>query len=269
MVNHLNLSLDTYSNARMHALSAASHALVQVQPSSNWPRLLSNQQSNKMLDITYHSTKLMKKDPTSYTEWREHTEQRFTTLSLVSGSTEHYVSPSGRFALDVSVYSAGEGSWNYSRGVLKDAISSKVIADIKRNYAMFWYCWVMQEQDEYLICGEDYQGYNVINLNNGTNLLTFPPEALKGMGFCWAAVHPSPDGKILAVEGCYWGSSYELVFVDFSDPMKSPLPELKRFANLDTVEKWISHSEFRFTAYEDEDENPPSRSMVWSRGSTQ
>lgn len=207
----------------------------------------------------------MKKDPVNYTKWREQTEQRFNTLSPVGDSNEHHVSPSGGFTLDVSEYGAGDGSWNYSRGIVKAAGSGKVIADIKRNHSMFWHCWVKQEQGEYLLCGEDYQGYNVIDLNNSVISFTFPPEALKGMGFCWAAVHPSPDGKTLAVEGCYWACPYELVFVDFSEPMKSPLPELQRFENVDAIEKWVSQSEFRFTAYEDEEETPPSRTVIWKR----
>jgi hypothetical protein len=205
--------------------------------------------------------------PKNYVEWREDVLNKFDNRTLVDGSNEHHISPSGLFTLDISEYRGSDDSWSYSRGVVKEAGSSKVIADIKRNYPMFWYCWVKQEQGEYLLCGEDYQGYNVIDLHNTNNSFTFPSGALEGMGFCWADVKPSPDGKILAVEGCYWGCPYELVFVDFSDPMRSPLPELQRFAYLGVTEKWINEGEFRFTLYDDEDENPSSRPIVWSRES--
>jgi hypothetical protein len=85
--------------------------------------------------------------------------------------------------------------------------SQEIIADIKRNHALFWRSWVLQGDNEYLLCGEDYQGYNVIALNGvncGRNVFTFPPEAVDGRGFSWTAVKPSTDGKTLAVDGCYW-----------------------------------------------------------------
>lgn len=205
--------------------------------------------------------------PKNYVEWREDVLKKFDNRTLVDGSNKHHIAPSGLFTLDISEYSGSDDSWSYSRGVVKEAGSAKVIADIKRNYPMFWYCWVKQEHGEYLLCGEDYQGYNVIDLHNTNNSFTFPSEALDGMGFCWADVKPSPDGRTLAVEGCYWGCPYELVFVDFSEPMRSPLPELQRFANLGISEKWINEDEFRFTVDDDEDENSPSTPIVWSRAS--
>ena len=209
---------------------------------------------------------LVKKEPSDYAEWREETERRFDSLTVLAGQDEHHVSPSGRFTLDISEYGAGDGSWNYSRGIAKAVETGKVIADVKRNYGDFWHCWVKQKEDEFLLCGEDYQGYNVIDLNTCANAFTFPEEAFKGMGFCWAAVYPSPDGTVLAVEGCYWACPYELVFIDFSDPMKSPLPLLQRYAQLDVIEGWTDNLGFRFTAYDNEDENPPSRPVVWARG---
>jgi hypothetical protein len=39
MANHLNRNPGIRSSARMHAQSVASHALVQVQPSSSWPQV--------------------------------------------------------------------------------------------------------------------------------------------------------------------------------------------------------------------------------------
>jgi hypothetical protein len=152
--------------------------------------------------------------------------------------------------LQISEYTAGDGRWSYSRGVVRDLQNDGVVADIVRNYGMFWFAWVTQTGREFLLCGEDYQGYNVLELSTGLSVLTFPTEAYEGMGYCWAAVHPSPDARTLAVEGCYWACPYSVTFYDFSDPTASPLPELARFEDLDKVEGWVSPSAFKFTAGE-------------------
>lgn len=86
----------------------------------------------------------------------------------------------------------------------------------------------------------------------GTNIVTFPAKAFKGQGFCWAAVHPSPDGRTLGVEGCFWACPYELVFFDFSEPNKSPLPELHRVQDLESFGGWLNSAECRFTVGEGE-----------------
>ena len=98
-----------------------------------------------------------------------------------------------------------------------------------------------------LFRSEDYQGYNVIDVKEGTNTLTFPIEAYKGMGFCWGSAYPSPTGQLLAVEGCYWGGPNEIVIYDFSNPSCSPLPELARAEETLQARGWLSDSEFEFT----------------------
>lgn len=208
----------------------------------------------------------MKKNSARYIKRRKCIEQKFNALSPMHDSRKQYVSPSGHFVLEVMRYGGCvDGSWDYSRGIVKNASSNQTIAEIKRNCPSFWHSWVTQGTEEYLLCGEDYQAYNVVHLNQPATSLTFPPEAWEGLGFCWAAVHPSPDGKTLAVEGCYWACPYELVLMDFSAPMHSPLPELQRFANVAEVIGWVNDSTFQFTV-ENEDENLPDRCVTWHRG---
>ncbi|AEG02904.1 hypothetical protein [Methylomonas methanica] len=189
----------------------------------------------------------------SYTEWREEILEHFAKMFLDKTSTEVHVSPSGVFSLEISTYSGWKDSWNYSRGILRYVATGQVITDIIRNYGMFWFTWVVQQTGrEFLLCGEDYQGYNVIEPALGTNIVTFPAEAFKGHGFCWAAVHPSPDGRTLAVEGCFWACPYELVFFDFSEPQRSPLPELHRVQDFESFGRWLNSDECSFTVGEGE-----------------
>lgn len=122
---------------------------------------------------------------------------------------------------------------------------NEVIADVRRNYGIFWHEWCEYSNGfEYLLCGEDYQGYNVINLDRQTNNSFFPDSAYEGHGFCWAKVFASPGGNFLAVDGCYWACPYELVLYDFTEPDLLPLKELTRIDDLRDSEGWINENTF-------------------------
>jgi hypothetical protein len=145
----------------------------------------------------------------------------FKQDNLVKDSGKIEVSPSGKYELLTSKYTTKEGCWNYSRGIIRNR-GGGVIADVKRNYSHFPFCWVEDHQSghDYLVCGEDYQGQTIIELDTGNRKDYLPEEAKKGFGFCWVSVHPSPNKNILAVNGCIWAGPYEVLFVDFSNPMK-------------------------------------------------
>ncbi len=201
-------------------------------------------------------------DPTmTYSEWRTRIEERFASMAPVPDSRKRHLSPSGRYELEVCEYTAGETTWNYSQGTVRRSEDASQVANIRRNYGLFWFAWVVNDSEESLLCGEDYQGYNVINLSTGVNVLTFPREAFDGGGYCWAAAHPSPDGTVVAVEGCYWACPYSLTLYDFSDPARSPLPQLARYEDLDQVEGWVSRGNFAFTV----DEGEEHMKLVWQR----
>jgi len=106
----------------------------------------------------------------------------------------------------------------------------RVIADIKRNYAAFPYTFIRHSNgNKYLVCGEDYQGYTVVNLTLEKTYNYVPKEAEKGAGFCWVQ-HKYFEGEndTLEVEGCYWAFPYEVVTYDFNDPDTLPYKELSR-----------------------------------------
>jgi hypothetical protein len=184
-----------------------------------------------------------------YSEKRKAIERFFVPENTVADSDKTVVSPSGRFELEICRYSTGPKSWDYSRGVVRCLSDKKVIADVKRNYGHFWHTWVKHANgNEYLLCGEDYQGYSVINLTQETYKVFFPESGYKGFGFCWASVYPSPDGLVLAVDGCYWACPYEIVFFDFSNPASLPLPEIERCDEVtDPVIGWVDNETFVFT----------------------
>jgi len=198
-----------------------------------------------------------------YKEWRDRIESAFAEMSPLEGSKELHISPSGQFSLEISAYTSDQHTWEYSRGVVRRTSDLTVVADVKRNYGSFWHAWVPHMNgNEYLLCGEDYQGYNVVELQSGRNHVCFPEEAFSGGGFCWAAVHPSLGGLTLAVDGCYWACPYDLVFFDFSNPMEVPLLELARIGDFEDTIGWKSPTAFEYLCSEESGK----KHRIWERG---
>ena len=121
-----------------------------------------------------------------YRQNRAEVERFFVPEHGVTGSEEAHVSPSGRFRVVVSEYSTQKGAWDFSRGIVYDR--DRQIADVKRNYGLFPIGWAEDHPNghHYLLCGEDYQGQAVIELDTGTRIDYVAPSAERGVAFCCA-----------------------------------------------------------------------------------
>lgn len=182
-----------------------------------------------------------------YAKWRAEVEAGFATRSADDSSRKTETSPSGLYALEMVEYTAGPGRWRYSRGQVRNIADRSVIADIRRNYGLFWRTWAQHANGfEYLLCGEDYQGQTVVNLSKRSVTSYFPEEGYSGGAFCWAAAYPSPSSKFLAVEGCYWACPYELLVFDFGHPDQLPYAEIARFPNLSEWNGWLDDHTFEY-----------------------
>lgn len=182
------------------------------------------------------------------------------------------ISPSGRYVLCIEAFATGSHSWDYTLGFVATMDKKRVIAEVRRNYSSFPFCWLEDHpvtHHDYLICGSDYQGQTVVDLNTGYRVDYRPPEAAKGHGFCWASYTLSSDKRTLAVDGCYWASPDELVFYDVGgDPMVLPFPEIERLdAELlawadDEPYGWLPDGTYRYYVHEPGDWDAE---MTWAR----
>ena len=166
----------------------------------------------------------------------------FIKKNALFDKQEEVVSPSGKYGLIITPYTTGKGCWNYTLGEV--FVEDQLIALVKRNYSSFPYAWVEAHANghDYLVCGENYQGQTIIELDTGKRIDYLPEMAKLGGGFCWTDIVPSFDGNLLAVVGCYWGSPYEVVIYDFSNPMDAPWIILNRDIDNDTFVKWIDNT---------------------------
>jgi len=140
-------------------------------------------------------------------------------------------SPSGKYTLGITSLETRPGSWSYTLGIVsmhyKRQVGPKVedavlvIDQVKRNYSSFPYLFIEGHPNghDYLVCGADYQGQTVIELDTGKRRDFLPPEAAQGHGFCWADYEFNADHQLLIVDGCVWACPYEYRFYDFRNPM--------------------------------------------------
>lgn len=182
-----------------------------------------------------------------YRQQRVEIESLFREATPDPSTRVTSLSPSECYQIEVVECAIRGESWLYSRGTVVRLADGAVIADIKRNYSQFWSTWVQHANgSEYLLCGEDYQGQTVVNLNTQVTHSYFPEEGYSGAGFCWTAAYPSPNSQLLAVDGCYWGCPYELVVFDFSNPDQLPYPEIARLPALWEWKGWIDSESFEY-----------------------
>lgn len=143
---------------------------------------------------------------------------------------QEHLSPSGKYKLVTTPYATSPGCWSYSQGlVYMVGDESTPIAEVQRNYSSFNHTFIEDHPNghAYLICGEDYQGQTVIELDTGRRRDFLPEAAAQGHGFCWVTHKFDPGTNILTVAGCIWACPYEFRFYDFSDPMDSGWPWLE------------------------------------------
>ncbi len=180
---------------------------------------------------------------TLYTDRRVSFEDKFKSCIKIESETTENLSPNGLYKLVIEVYQNKKGG-SYSKGIVINLKNNATIAEILRNYELFWFQWVTHRNGcKYLLCGEDYQGYMVINLTHEDKNIYFPEEGYEGGGFCWTDVFVSNDSSLIAVDGCYWGCPYELVVYDFSQPDVLPYKEVTRIDSLHECLGWNENNE--------------------------
>ena len=139
-------------------------------------------------------------------------------------------SPSGRYILVKTPYHTKAGSWSYTLGeVFRAPVFPETervkVAEVRRNYGSMWCGWVEEHRltgQDYLLTGEDYQGFTVVNLTTGVVSSHIPDAAFQGFGWCPTSAEVMgglAEGSVLIrAEGCYWACPYEYRIYDFSNP---------------------------------------------------
>jgi hypothetical protein len=171
----------------------------------------------------------------SYAE--ELKQWRFRPDNIDLDKRKIVLSENGAYRLQIDQFSCGGNFWSYSQGQVYRTADDELLATVQRNYPAFPRCFVTGHPSghDFLVCGEDYQGQTVIDLSTKERRDHLPTQGEPGHGFCWAAIRYLPEWNVLAVEGCYWGGSYEHRFYDFAKPLEG-WPEIEPEETIDDDE---------------------------------
>lgn len=184
-----------------------------------------------------------------YNKYREKFLRYFCSSFIKSGTLSKQDSPCGKYHIRIDSYSHKEKkeTFNYSKAYIYRKKTGELIFEITRNFSHFWFTFHTHSNGmDYLLCGEDYQGYCLLNLTEKRKDVYFPTEGYDGMGFCWTAAYPSPDSKLLAVDGCYWACPYQLMIYDFTEPERLPYREVESIHSLETILEWKNEKELEY-----------------------
>lgn len=154
------------------------------------------------------------------------------------GKIQERLSPSEQYKLVVQVFSFEKG-WNYSKGSVFRKGSDEPLFEVFRNYGHFPFLFIEGHPNghAYLVCGEDYQGQTILELDTGQRRDFLPVAGAVGHGFCWTDMQFNAATQMLVVDGCIWACPYEYRFYDFSDPM-SGWPEVEPEVGIYADDKW-------------------------------
>ncbi|MNJ54074.1 hypothetical protein D3C77_494980 [compost metagenome] len=157
-----------------------------------------------------------------------------------------YYSPDKEYKLTIEYFIPKENQgWDYTRGILTQCSTGNEL-ELIRNIGTFPFEWVVKDKESYLLCGQDYQGYTIVNLKDMKASDFVPEEFYEGRGFCWVEIKYTDGIDVLVVGGCYWADEYEIIFYDFSNPLQLPYKELKRIKPYEKIIGWKDKSNFQY-----------------------
>lgn len=164
---------------------------------------------------------------------RSTVDKYFVDSNALKERQSRCTSPSGKYILITTPYHTKGGSWEYTLGeVFRTPIYPETepvkIAEVRRNYSAMWFTWVEGHPItgmDYLLTGEDYQGFTTVNLTTNKVSSYIPDDAFAGHGWCPMSAEIFGHGALLKVSGCYWACPYEVRIYDFSDPDALDFPE--------------------------------------------
>ncbi len=117
-----------------------------------------------------------------------------------------------------------KGNAHISASKVKVFFDNKQIYEFKCLYENLLFCQLIKHSNgkKYLMFNRELYGYSVLELDTMKEFHYYPKENMKEgrETFIWTDVFYNPNNNFMAGFGCYWGSPYFYILIDFSDPFK-------------------------------------------------
>ena len=174
-----------------------------------------------------------------------------TGKQWIASAQTHELSPSGRYALNVTEYEWREANRasTFSAVTISDTQNEQKLLEFKAE-DQFRHGWVQRGENEYLLCAE---------LRGAQTVIEFPTLKLETYfvssdDFIWVEFYPAADANKVVVLGCHWACPYEFIAYDFSFPLSLLLPILARTVDGEVGEigedfgAWLNNDSFSLKA---------------------
>ena len=172
-------------------------------------------------------------------EIRAEIKKYFDEKTLLPDTEEIYFSPDKRYFFKSNYYrqSDNKRSWTVSKIEIFQTNPEEKLFEFIRNDDSLFHGWLTIEQRTYLLLSEDLEGKSIFDFLNRD----FHSYSFENDKFIWCEYYPSPDGKQLAIIGCFWGGPYEIIVFNTSEPLNIPYTELYRQDTFQEKVEWIDN----------------------------
>jgi hypothetical protein len=181
---------------------------------------------------------------------REGVARHFDDKALLSDTEEVYFSPDRAYFFKSNYFRQTDENrnWTVSKIEIFGASANEKIFEFIRNDDTLFHGWLINDGKTYLLLSEDLQGKSIFDLESRE----FYSYSFEDDEFIWCEYSPSPDGKYLAVIGCYWACPYEIRVFDTSVPTSYPYEELYRQDTFQEKIEWLDNDAFKIIGNNDE-----------------
>lgn len=192
---------------------------------------------------------------------RDEIKKYFDANQFIENSQKIFVSRNEKFRLETSNYHQAKNdvNWDVTKVEIFDNQSNETLFEFFSSDGGFFHSWLETKDVEYLICAEDlFGGQTIIDLTN-KKMSSFSENQ---DGFIWTEFHLSPDGKTLAIIGCFWACPFVIKLYDFRNPLELPLREIKEVELIGTekIVGWLDNNSFKTKGIKAEYEEEPHES---------
>ena len=201
-----------------------------------------------------------------YIKKRKTIKKQIESGEILNHKRIEFLSPNNKYLLTITpiAFEEDERLWAYTLGKVYKKNKNKtgsLIVNIHRNSEKFPYTFIEKHPDghDYFICGEDFQGQTIVQLDTGKRTDFIGEKASRNMEFCWQKFHLSPNKKILAVEGFSKNKPKDIIeyrsvrFFNFENPFELPYEEIGNRISFayDSAIGWEDDTHFTVSVIED------------------
>jgi len=170
----------------------------------------------------------------------------FDAHNLVADSERYELSVDGLHYFTAIAYRQTDPArnWTVCKIEIWELETQRILATYFSDSDTFGSAWLQRDGRDYLLLPEFSDGQSVFDVSQKTLHSHLDPDDR----FLWLAIFPSPNGRRVAVGGCYWACPFEVRVYDLGRITELPYPLL--FMQHGDFEAWVDDDQVRLVGGE-------------------